>query len=278
MRVTNNMMTSSQTKAISQNLTKYHQISEQLNSGKLITKPSQNPYFTTKIMGYKQEISQKEQYQRNIDHATTLMNEADSSLSEINSVMLRIKELTTQAANDTTSIEDKQAMATEIEQLKKTIQDSLDKKVNDKPVFAKSDADVQNVEISSSSSVDCNMYYDDVTGSNPDIFETLDKLIETLNDPDATSEDITTISEQLTQHENQILSVRTKVGAVTNRLDVAKDRNENEITTLGSLLSNIEDVDYAEKIIELTAAEVAYSASLQVSASMMQQSLLDFLR
>ncbi|MDN5708996.1 MAG: hypothetical protein L0G95_06125 [Planococcus sp. (in: firmicutes)] len=48
--------------------------------------------------------------------------------------------------------------------------------------------------------------------------------------------------------------------------------------SLGSALSSIEDVDYAEILIKLKSEESIYQASLSSSAKIMQTNLMDFLR
>lgn len=74
-----------------------------------------------------------------------------------------------------------------------------------------------------------------------------------------------------------VLQTRTQLGARLNRLDAAQTRLEDGDKLLVQNLSKNEDADLAEAISELTLSETAFQAALQVTARILQQSLLDFL-
>ena len=77
---------------------------------------------------------------------------------------------------------------------------------------------------------------------------------------------------------DNVLKLRAGVGARQNRMDSAKERNTEENFNLIEMLSEVEDVDIAEKGIEAAAMQAVYTASLQASARIMQPTLLDYLR
>ena len=74
-----------------------------------------------------------------------------------------------------------------------------------------------------------------------------------------------------------LLTLRSEVGAKQNRMDTAKTQNEEQNLNMKEILSKTEDIDLAEKTIELATLQSIYIASLQVSASIIQQSLVDFI-
>lgn len=88
-----------------------------------------------------------------------------------------------------------------------------------------------------------------------------------------TNENLKDIDEVITN----LLKVRAEVGAKQNRMDSAASQNEEQNFNLKDILSQTEDIDFAEKTIEATVAQSVYMASLQVSAKIIQPSLLDFL-
>ena len=47
---------------------------------------------------------------------------------------------------------------------------------------------------------------------------------------------------------------------------------------LKASLSDVEDIDYAQAIIEVKSQEMAFQAALSVTAKVIQPTLLDFLR
>ena len=67
-------------------------------------------------------------------------------------------------------------------------------------------------------------------------------------------------------------------GARQNRVEATESRLFDAKLSLGTALSSIEDVDYAEILIKLKSEESVYQASLSSSAKIMQTNLMDFLR
>ena len=74
-----------------------------------------------------------------------------------------------------------------------------------------------------------------------------------------------------------INNIRGEVGSKQNRMETAKTQNENQNSSMKEILSKTEDVDMAEKTIELATLQSVYVASLQVSAAIIQKSLVDFI-
>lgn len=82
----------------------------------------------------------------------------------------------------------------------------------------------------------------------------------------------------ITDSMNNLLKVRSVVGANQNRMESALAKNEDENFNLTEILSSVEDIDITEKIMEYQTMQTVYMASLQTSAKVIQPSLLDFLR
>ncbi|ERI90866.1 flagellar hook-associated protein 3 [Clostridiales bacterium oral taxon 876 str. F0540] len=89
-----------------------------------------------------------------------------------------------------------------------------------------------------------------------------------------TTGDLTDITDAI----NNLLKVRSQVGAKQNRMDSAKDKNEDETANLTSVLSRTEDIDITEKTMQYATLQTVYMASLQTSAKVLQPTLLDYLR
>ncbi len=77
---------------------------------------------------------------------------------------------------------------------------------------------------------------------------------------------------------DNLLRVRSKIGAIHNRLEAAEDRNKTENINLTEVLSDKEDIDLAEKYMEYIMMATNYQASLSVGAKILQPSLVDYLR
>jgi flagellar hook-associated protein 3 FlgL len=61
-------------------------------------------------------------------------------------------------------------------------------------------------------------------------------------------------------------------------LENLEARNEGVTIEMRSALSETEDVDLAEAILDLKGQEAAYTAALSVTGRILDRSLLDFLR
>lgn len=100
---------------------------------------------------------------------------------------------------------------------------------------------------------------------NPDT----DKALELLNKSDLKG---------ITDTINNLLKIRSEVGAKQNRMDSAKLRNEEETFNMTEILSQTEDIDITEKTMQYATMQVVYMASLQTSARVLQPTLMDYLR
>ena len=77
---------------------------------------------------------------------------------------------------------------------------------------------------------------------------------------------------------NNLLKLRSQVGAKQNRMESAQGRNEEENYNMTELLSKTEDIDITQKTMEYATAQTVYMASLQTSAKVIQPTLMDYLR
>ena len=76
---------------------------------------------------------------------------------------------------------------------------------------------------------------------------------------------------------NDIVTEQTKFGGVYNRMEMTGATLETNTENLTSYLSSIQDVDLASAASEWIQAQYAYQASMQVAASTMGMSLLNYL-
>ncbi|MCY6353960.1 flagellar hook-associated protein FlgL [Clostridium sp. ZS2-4] len=97
-------------------------------------------------------------------------------------------------------------------------------------------------------------------------------------DDDAVKELVNGDLQKLTDAMNNLLKIRSEVGAKQNRMDSAKDKNVDANFNMTEILSKVEDIDITEKTMEYATMQTVYVASLQTSAKVIQPSLLDYLR
>ncbi len=75
----------------------------------------------------------------------------------------------------------------------------------------------------------------------------------------------------------RILDARAEVGSRVRRLEISERRNQLESLETQEWISLESDTDLAEAIVKFNRQQTLYQAALQTSASLMQQSILDYI-
>lgn len=310
MRVTQSMLSSNMLRNLNTSYNKMSKLQDQMNSGKLINRPSDDPVIAVKGMGYRVDLDKNAQYQRNMREAHTWLDATDESLDQVGTVMIRVKELIVQAANDTNTPEDRQKISEEIKQIKGHIRDLGNTKVGENYIFTGThtnqplfddngiNSDPTLTQAGLENSVDINVFDGiklQVNTTGIDVFKEIDsfmiELDSILSNPNATSEEIssalgatigtgigTTVVPGLDKLTEQVLQTRAEVGAKQNRLELMENRLQIQEINVTKQLSLNEDTDYSKAITEMVTAESIHQASLSVGAKIIQQTLVDFMR
>jgi len=112
------MLSQNSLRQLSTSYGKLGKLQEQLATGKKISRPSDDPVVAMKGMYYRTNLTELEQYKRNLSESYAWMENSEAALDHVQSVMHRARELMVQGSNGTLSPEDRQSIAKEIEQLK----------------------------------------------------------------------------------------------------------------------------------------------------------------
>lgn len=313
MRITNNMLVNNLVYNLNQNLKTMEKLQYQLATGKKFRVPSDDPIGASKSLKFNTDISKLEQYKRNAEDAMSWMNDTEAALAEIGEVLKRAYELTVDAANGTKDDGDLLKIREEIEQLKDHLVQIANTTYSGRHIFSgyktdkplmivvegengkkieynisidKSEVFVYNVGISER--VEVNTlgglvfgapyvgYSGEVTkGHTPGLIEVFNNLSQALEE--ANSERLQKAIEYLQAGMEQVLSVRSQVGAKMNRLELTVKKLDLQINNTKELLSYNEDVDIAEAIMHMSMAQNVYVSSLMTGAKIIQPSLAQFL-
>ena len=102
-------------------------------------------------------------------------------------------------------------------------------------------------------------------------------IINNLNSEDGkealTGENLADLDKAITN----LLTKSSEIGAMQNRMESAKTQNESENENLTAILSNVEDIDFTEKMIDFSTLMTVYKASLQISANILPKTIMDYL-
>jgi flagellar hook-associated protein 3 FlgL len=118
----------------------------------------------------------------------------------------------------------------------------------------------------------------DDPSTTDNIIDVFKNIVNHLGNAEDTSKLANGDLQDVTDAINNLLKVRSTVGAKQNRMESAKDKNEDETYNMTDILTRTEDIDITEKTMEYATLQTVYMASLQTSAKVLQPTLLDYLR
>lgn len=118
MRITNNMLITGMLHNVNNNLLKMSEYQDELATGKKIQSPSDDPVGISKVLKYKTDLSELEQYQTNTRDALSWLETTEIALIDMNEALQRVRELTVQASNGSNTSDDLEKIKNEVEQIK----------------------------------------------------------------------------------------------------------------------------------------------------------------
>lgn len=300
MRITNKTLTTSYLRNLNRNLSNMQKYHNQLSSGKAVSKPSDDPMLVSKIMSLRDNILANEQYNSNISDSIGWVATQDSTLGDVTGTLNRIRDLMIYGANGSLSETDRAAIKDEVEQQIGQIVDALNTNFDGRYIFGgqktltrpfeledneiKYNGDDNNIkrEISTGVTIDLITSGTQIVGEagGDDLGSFLNEIMVALDsdDPGYDPASLSGKLDKMDEHIDNVIRVRSQIGAIHNRLEASETRNKAENLNLNTLLSEREDIDIAEKYMEFSVMKSVYQASLQTGASILQPSLLDFIR
>jgi len=265
-------------------------IQEQINTGKKVNRPSDDPVVAMKGMGYRMQVDKVAQFQRNLGEVNNYLDSSDDALDKVGQAMHRAKELVTSAANGTMTPEDKAKIQGELEQLREHIQDMANTKVGDKYIFSgtmtatplydkqpdpgggypdDTTAFEKSVDVEVFDGVTMNVNANVVT-----LFKDIDEMFKGFKgDPDFSA-----ALADVDANMDKVLTTRADIGARQNRVEMMSNRLDTQEAAAKKQMSENEDIDYEKAITEMLTLESIHRAALSVGSRIIQPSLVDFLR
>ncbi len=271
-----------------------------LSSGKKIRRPSQDVPGTLKALRQRRLGDRVRQYKNSADDGRSWLRATEDALSKVTTILQRLRELTVSGASDTQSQASRDALAEEIDQLKKHMLQTANWTHNGRTLFAGTetsqaafsvDGDGNVVyqgnhdsiwrKVGDGLSTDINFHGEEVFGAaggqDPDVFQLMDDITRALREGDGASLNDSLLSE-VDDHLERVTALRTKAGAKLKRLDLTVQQLNSQIDRAGKIRSRVEDIDIAKTVIDLSLKENAYQRALKAGARIVQPSLLDYLR
>lgn len=264
----------------------------EVSSGRRFQTISQDPYAATQSLNLRSVLNDITQYGNNIGGVKANLNSAESSLTEMNTLMKQANQLAISAANATTDQATRNNYITQIQ----SIQDRLVSlansqgangtyifagQTNNAPPFAASngvlkfsgDTNDINAQVGPSSTMASNTQISDMMTKIYGQLETFKKDLSSGNTSLISSQDIANTKAA----SDQLVQARGDVGAKLSTLSDLASQNSQRQLDVTSDLSNNEDVDFATAATKLQAAQTAYQAALSVANIGFKTSLLNYM-
>lgn len=236
---------------------------ERISSGKKINSAKDNPLKIEQSENFRMQIRALEMANKNLQDSSSMIQVADTAMSTISEALIRMKELSVQAASETTNEADRKIIQSEIDELTSYINDTAkntefngNKLLVNGNVTDNSKPDYVEMQIGANVGDSIGIPFFNVSSETLGIdkLDVLDDATKALNSIDEALKDVN--------------GCRAKYGAVQNRLE-----NSIEITSSSSYIYEKSSSDINDADIALEMAEIARTSILMESATaMMAQS------
>lgn len=288
MRISNSTVINNVLSNLNSSAVKLNELYQQASSGKIFENPSDDPSGFTYSMKLDSWISNNEQYQSNIESASSWLTATDDALDSAGDIFATLEELAVQAANETLTEDELENILTEVEELEEELINIANTQQGDRYLFSgtatttasfNEDGEYQGdynsiiSQVNSSTDLEISINGQEAFGDAFEAIHSLEEALET-GDTEALS---TTVLSNISEAVNTINTCRAEVGAKENRLEFTQSRLEDENTNLNEILSNNEDVDLAEAYTKYANQQYIYEAALSASSSILQISLVNFI-
>ncbi|TSA10910.1 MAG: flagellar hook-associated protein 3 [Deltaproteobacteria bacterium] len=274
-------------------------LNETISSGRKYTTLSDDPVSLISALGIRSIIDETKQYERNVTYGISWTDSAEIALRQTDEIQSRAREIAVQTANATQSAATRASAAVEVGHLIEQMVALGNSQVAGEYIFSgqktnispftydsvagtvtyngdENDIDIR-VGRNNSATINKNgkdAFMDGNETSN--LFTYLIDLKVALE-----GNNVTGIQDSLGNLSDAADYINEKIadfGAKRNKLDMKKYIYAELQLSNTERLSDIEDTDLAEAILNLKTKEVAYQAALTAASKVMQLSLVDFMR
>jgi flagellar hook-associated protein 3 FlgL len=287
-RITQRAIADTALRGLQGNLSRVQQLQEQLSSGRRIQRPSDDPSGAVSAMTFRSQRAASEQHLRNIEQATGRLGMTDDALTSLSDRLRAVREHMVQSRSGAINSEGRSALAAQISSIRGEVVDLYNTRYLDRPVFGGTapgsfavdpatgayvgdDATVA-TRISRDATVRVDVKGSDVGADG--VPALLARIAANVSTSGATAADY----DELDAAMSKVLQALGDVGARAARVETTKAAVDSTRLDLTSRISESEDVDLPETIMNLQAQQVAYQAALGAAAKIQQISLVDFLR
>ena len=292
MRVTNSSITDRFLTNVQRSYRDMARLQEQISSGQRVNRPSDDPLAAAQARLRQVDLDQIASDKRSATSATDWLTATETGLSQINDLLQRARELTVLGANSTYSQFQRDAIASEIDQLLAQAKQVMGSKSGEAYIFSgtktdtapyntgsdtyQGDGNAVNRGIGNGTTVAVTVSFNGVGSASPMTLtaQTLSANLRAGNVAALGTSDLRNLKANL----DAVANARAAVGATQNRVDISIARMDQLSLTATQVIGDLTGTDYTKAITEFNAQQNAYVAALKSGATLVQTSLLDFIR
>ncbi len=300
MRITNNITTQNALRTMQRGQQEIASASSRVYSGLRFERASEDPTGAAQVMRTSGSLRALVQYRRNIDAATARTSAEEGVLDQLDSVLVRARELGVSQATATANADTRMVVKAEVDQLLRFAVSLGNTRSGDAylfggsqgmvPPFGVDDTDPANldftttspvgerkIEISSGQLLSTNHDGTEVFGtatSGP--LAALRELSRALgaNDQDA----IGAATDRLRSAAGGVQTLIGDVGARMNQLEVTGANLSALEVTLKTFKSDTQEIDFEQAVTEMVGRQTAFQAAMLATSRVMGMNLTDYLR
>ena len=284
------------------------QAQEKLSTGLRVNRPSDDASAFQKARQLELLEQRYEQYNRSITDARSWLDHTQENLDLLSDVYTEAYEQGVRATNSTLTDSEREEMAGVLEGLLENVVELLNSRAGEEYLYAgtrtsvkpfaidpadptRDGADVVYYgnldtlarQIGPDATLNVNIDGGRVLGVDENADGTVDftategiqSMIDALraNDIDA----MTTGIDRLESSRNHFISLGSEIGGIVNRLDLSESQLAEASLAIARQRSDEEEVDLADALLEFQRAQTNLQTSLQITGSLLQTSLLNFI-
>ena len=282
-RIFNNIASTNAQRLLGANHDRLSQSVERISSGIRINKASDDAAGLAISEGLRSDIRALRQAGRNANDGVSLINITEGALNEQSSMLIRLRELASQAATGTTGSTERATIQLEFNSLR----NEIDRITNTTEFNGQKLIDGSLASsIAATSQVFIQIGIDSNANSRINLNEQINLTAVTSASLSIDSLSVKTASESLTALDGinsaigEVTALRGQVGAVQNRLMRSISNLSISIENLSAAESQIRDADIAEEVALLTRNQIMVQASTAMvgQANLIPQSVLQLLQ
>lgn len=260
---------------------------EKLSSGLRINKSADDAAGLAISESMRARIRGLAQAKRNASDGVSFLQVAEGGLGDLNNVLTRMRELTTQAASDTIGAKERQYLNREFEQLGEELVRIKDgTEFNGMKILSGEQSTDLSIQVGASAPKDG----DDTSGVIKISFDNLSELNSALQDLPGSIEgesgqalgggDTSEIFSAIDSAMERVTDFRASLGAMQSRMNSTITAIDVSSENLSAAASRIRDVDYASETARLAQSKILTAASTSVlaQANQLPETVLTLLR